>query len=64
MTFDLAKRICHVRSAIYRESNPSVRYWKNHTIPLDVRVPSEDQMATDWKEYDPSDDYPPYYGLA
>jgi len=44
---------CHVRSAIYREVNPSNRYYKNHTIALEKRVPESDQAFDDWKEYDP-----------
>ena len=53
MTYEDAKIICHVRSAIRRESNPDKKYWKNHTIMLDIRVPKEDKMAVDWEEYDP-----------
>ena len=53
MKYEDAKRCCAVRSAIRRKSKPTVRYWKNHTIPLDERVPAEDQLATDWEEYDP-----------
>ena len=54
MTYDEAEQYCHVRSAIYRESN-KIRYWKNHPISLDKRVPDEDKSKTDWKEYDPRD---------
>jgi hypothetical protein len=57
MEFKEACSLCAVRSAIYRESRPTVRYWKNHTVPLTERVPVEDQAATDWKEHDPNDDY-------
>jgi len=64
MTFENAKLICHIRSAIYRASKSENKYYKNHTISLDKRVSTEDQDANDWEEYDPSDDYPPYYGLA
>lgn len=53
--YELAKQSCHVRSAIYRRSKPEVRYWKNHTIPLDDRIPLEDQRADDWLEFDPRD---------
>jgi len=57
MTYKKAKIICHVRSAIFRTSNPSVKYWKNHPdSTLDERVPDNDKGATDWKEYDPRDD--------
>ena len=55
MNYQDAKSRCHVRSAIFRESK-GVKYWKNHPIPLDKRVPAEDQAATDWREYDPRDD--------
>jgi hypothetical protein len=55
MEYEKAKSWCHVRSAIYRESK-GVRYWKNHPVPLDKRVPEEDKLATDWLEYDPRDD--------
>lgn len=55
MTYEEAKTWCHVRSAIYRTSNPSVKYYKNHSVPFDERVPGEDKLATDWKEYDPRD---------
>ena len=47
---------CHVRSAVYRTSNPAVRYYKNHSIDIVDRVTVEDRTATDWEEYDPRDD--------
>lgn len=50
-----AKRIIHVRSAMRRTSKPDVEYWKNHEVPLDERVPVEDQLADDWEEFDPRD---------
>ena len=53
MSYEDAKSCCHVRSAIVRRGNPGVKYWKNHTIPLDDRVPDEDKAAHDWYEYDP-----------
>lgn len=28
-------------------------YWKNHQIPIEDRVPPEDQCFDDWEEYDP-----------
>ena len=56
MTYQEAKSRCHVRSAIYRLSAPSVRYWKNHTLSLDERVPDADKAATDWAEFDPRED--------
>lgn len=53
MTFKQAKESCHVRSAIYRKSNPKVKYWKNHSMTLDEQVPIIDQQENDWFEYDP-----------
>ena len=50
MTFKEAVKTCHVRSAIYRESKPEIRYWKNHHKQLSERVPLEDQKAKDWEE--------------
>ena len=50
-----AKRIIHVRSSMRRTSKPDVKYWKNHEVPLDERVPVEDQLADDWEEFDPRD---------
>jgi len=64
MTFEEVKICCHVRSTIYRKSNPSTKYYKNHSIPLEVRIPIQDQKANDWEELDPSDNYPNYYKLA
>ena len=55
MNYEDAKSRCHVRSAIYRQS-VGKRYWKNHQVPLDERVPDSDKQATDWEEYDPRDD--------
>jgi len=62
MTYEDAKMWCHVRSVIYRTSNPSVKYNKNHPVPFDERVPDIDKAASDWKEYDPRD--APYEALA
>lgn len=56
MNFEDAASRCHVRSAIYREVEPSNRYWKNHPVSLSERVPQADQDADDWQEYDPRDD--------
>ncbi len=53
LNFDNAVRSCHVRSAIRRKAKPTVLYWKNHTVPLEHRVPGADQFASDWEEYDP-----------
>lgn len=64
MKFEEACKWCHVRSSIYRKSNLAVKYNKNHTIPLHERVPLLDQQFDDWEEYDPADDYEPYYGMA
>jgi hypothetical protein len=55
MVYEIAKRMCHVRSAIYRKSKP-IRYWKNHPIPLDARISEEDKLANDWEEYAPRED--------
>lgn len=52
MTFEEAKRTCHVRSAIFRASKPKQRYWKNTSQPF-FEVSEEDKQATDWEEYDP-----------
>ena len=63
MNYQEAKETCHVRSAIYRESQygnkstPAIMYGKNHSISLDERVPKEDQLANDWLEWDPNDFY-------
>ena len=56
MDFKKAVTTCHVRSAIYRTIDPTKRYYKNHTIKLEDRVPIEDQKYNDWEEYDPRDD--------
>ena len=56
MDFESVVKCCHVRSAIYRESTPEIKHWKNHTIPLKERVPIEGQKRNDWKEYDPRND--------
>lgn len=56
MEFERAVKRCHVRSAIYRTANPDRKFWKNHDVPLKVRVPKEDQMKNDWEEHDPRDD--------
>lgn len=53
MNYDDAKQRCHVRSAIRRRAKPEAKYWKNHTVPLDDRVPEDDKRANDWEEYDP-----------
>ena len=50
-----AKKQCCVRSAIFRSINPDIKYWKNHPVPMDERVPSEDKVMDDWEEYDPRD---------
>ena len=53
MSYEDAKSCCHVRSAIARASKPSIKYWKNHTVSLDDRVPDVDKAEYDWYEYDP-----------
>lgn len=51
-----AIEVCHVRSAIYRRSNPSKRYWKNYPLSLwDQIMNLDDRRADDWEEYDPRD---------
>lgn len=53
MTFERAVRTCPVRGAIYRDTNPRGKlYAKNHEVPLEVRVPIEDQRHDDWEEWD------------
>jgi len=56
MTYEEAKRRCHVRSAIRRKGQPDILYWKNHPVPLDVRVPDIQKIANDWEEYDPREE--------
>jgi hypothetical protein len=53
MTFEDAAQCCHVRSAIYRASDPERLYWKNSLLLLHEQVPPADQLAHDWEEYDP-----------
>ena len=55
MTYETAKRTCHVRSSIFRRAKPDAKYPKNHPIQFDRRVPWADQNATDWEEHDPRD---------
>lgn len=64
MTFQDAVECCHVRSAIYRTSNPQLLFWKNHFTPLGERVPIEQQRQTDWQEYDPREGRSAYEALA
>lgn len=54
-SYEKAKNTCHVRSAIYRPS-VGIRYWKNHSIPLDDRIPDNEKLFDDWEEYDPRED--------
>lgn len=56
MDFETAVGCCHVRSAIYRESKPSIKYWKNSLPPFDTMVSEEDKKANDWREFDPRDE--------
>ena len=56
MKLEDAISMCHVRSAVRRESKPTVKYWKNHEIPIIDRVPQSEQNAIDWEEYDPRED--------
>ena len=55
MKYEDAKNWCNVRSAIRRISKPDKRYYYNHPVPLDERVPAEDKLADDWEEFDPRD---------
>ena len=55
-SFKNAVSFCAVREAIYRDSNPAKRYYKNHTLTLEERVSVKDQQANDWRIYDPRDD--------
>lgn len=48
---------CHVRSAIYRESKPTKKYFKNNPINIIDRVSEEDKTAEDWEEWDPRNYY-------
>lgn len=48
---------CHVRSAVYRESRPDEKYFKNNPVDIIDRVPEEDKKADDWVEWDPRDHY-------
>ena len=53
MTYEDAKFVCHVRSAIFRESHPDKKFWKNHSVSLDDRIPDDWKSADDWREHDP-----------
>jgi len=55
-TFENAIEWCAVREAIYRNSQPEKRYYKNHSVSLEKRVPLKDQKANDWRVHDPRDD--------
>ena len=56
MKLEKAIETCHVRSAVFRKSKPDKRYYKNHTVKIIDRVPTEDLLADDWEEYDPRDE--------
>lgn len=45
LSFEDAIARCAVRSAIRRQSKPDRKWWKNHQIPLGLRVPLVDQLA-------------------
>lgn len=53
MTFEQACRLCLVRGYVARDSLPGIHIWKNHTIPMQDRIPVELQTGTDWETYDP-----------
>lgn len=58
MKYAEAKRRCHVRAAIARELHPSEKFWNNHDVPMDNRVPDAWKDADDWFEYDPHEPGP------
>ena len=60
MKFEEAVDTCHVSACIYRIGNPTEKYGKNHRIPLEERVPIEEQKYDDWYEYDPDEIYGHY----
>lgn len=55
MTYEEAKSSCPNRGAIQR-SRSNKRYYKNHSIPLDDRVPCSDKLVDDWEVYDPREE--------
>ena len=55
MTLDEAISKCHVRSAVRMKSNPAMKFWKNHPIPLKKQIPMKYWGKDDWEEYDPRD---------
>lgn len=61
MNYEDAKSSCHVRSAIVRKAHPDRKFWKNHSVPLDERVPENWKLKTDWQEHDPRDELPASY---
>jgi hypothetical protein len=56
MTLKDAISKCHVRSSIYRKSNPKKKYAKNHPVPFCDRIPILDQVEDDWEEWDPREE--------
>lgn len=60
MEFQEAANRCHVKSAIFRESKPDVKYFNNDPIwPHNVMgdISEKDKKAKDWEEWDPRDCY-------
>lgn len=53
MTFEEACRSCMVRGYVARESLPGIKVWKNHDVPMHVRVPIDLQDGDDWDDFDP-----------
>lgn len=49
MTYDRAKDMCGQRAAIYRASEPDVKYWRANAVPFDLRIPNVDKTADDWE---------------
>ena len=47
-----ASRACGMNESIYRAVDVYTKYAKNHTIPLQKRVPLLDRLCKDWIIYD------------
>lgn len=55
--FSSAVNLCATREAIFRNSEPHKRYYKNNSISLDDRVHELDKKQNDWRVYDPRECY-------